>query len=267
MSKTKKRNFLKRRKTRKMIGGTTPRGTPSGTPRGSPRGSPDETPSCPVCFENKPLLKMEHALDGAHPTAEIESLVDHKMCKDCFKRLNPKNCPLCRRPVVKLIDMVDNHQAWPVIPRGPPIITELMVTHLNGMPATTSKGHKWTFESWMAYINDPNNNNPFFQQFYDRLSDLPVEQLTNMYKTVVTYKPSAQVAPFLGAFEKYSKKHGRPEFKQTILKKKLANDLANIELIKEFLSYILVVEVAVGQDYYFERIPKYFGWVPNVEPI
>lgn len=246
MSKTKKRNVLKRRKTRKTRKNITKRKIyrKNFKNRKMIGGTPGE---CPVCLENKNLFKMVHALDAGHPTAEDESLVDHQMCDDCFKMMNPKNCPLCRRHVVKLIDMDDNRQAWPVPPRGPPIITELMMRHLNEMPPGPNGG-KWNIYSWTKYVNT--NNNPFFQQFYDLLSGLPEEQLRDMYRNSLNYYPQS-LDTFIERFVEYSVKKG-----QRVNPRKLKN----IETIKAFLSYILVVEVVSGQDYYFDNIAKLFGW-------
>jgi hypothetical protein len=254
MSKTKKRIFLKRRKTRKTRKNITKKKIfrKSLKNRKMMGGAIGQ---CPVCLEeDKTLLKMEHALDAGHPTAEDESLVDHQMCQDCFMRLNPKNCPLCRRPVVKLIDMDDNRQAWPVPPRGPSNITDVMMVYLNQMPPLDSKGFKWNFYSWAKYINTPNNNNPFFQQFYDLLSDLPVEQLINMYKNSLPYN-LLLTKDLVAKFVEYSKNNGQ-NINPLILKK----NLQNIEIIKAYLSYILLVEVVVGQDLYFNRIADLFGW-------
>ncbi len=214
-------------------------------------GTPGE---CPVCLENKNLFKMEHALDEGHPTAESESLVDHQMCENCFMRLNPKNCPLCRRHVEKLINTDNNRKVWTLLPRGPSNITDVMMAYLNQMPALDSKGYKWNFYSWAKKINTKNDNNPFFQQFYDLLSDLPEEQLINMYKNSLSYS-GLLTKDLIDKFVEYSKNNN-----QTINPKILKTNLKNIEIIKAYLSYILVVEVVTGQDFYFNTIANLFGW-------
>lgn len=207
---------------------------------------------CPVCLEYKQLLKMQHSLDDAHPTAESESAINHEMCEECFMRLNPKNCPLCRRPVEGLINTDDNRVVWPIPPRGPPIITSLMTTYLNQMPPPPPPFSRWRFPNWAKHIRD--NDNPFFQQFYDVLSELPDVQLIEMYKNSLKYSPLI-LGDLVRNFVDYSNNHGQ-KINAIILKK----TLKNIEIIKAFLTYMLLVEVSVGQDNYFNRIAELFGW-------
>jgi hypothetical protein len=249
MPKTKRRTSLKRRATRKnnrrrksfrnrksfrkMIGGTEG--------------------ECPVCLEHKPLLKMQHSLDDEHPTAESESAINHEMCQDCFMRLNPKNCPLCRRHVEGLINTDDNRVVWPVPPRGPPNITGLMTELLSQMPPIPANLRSWTFRAWSSNINI--NSSPFYQQFYDELSQLPPDQLTVMYKNVFKYDRLI-VKDLVVNFQNFYARH------KPVGSAKIVNiiKLKNIDQIKSFLAYILVVEVSVGQDNYFNRIADLFGW-------
>ena len=57
---------------------------------------------------------------------------------------------------------------------GPPNITELMMIQLSEIPIAPRP--PWNVNSWAKYIKEQYNNQ-FIQQFYDRLSDLPDEQL------------------------------------------------------------------------------------------
>lgn len=247
MSKTKRRTFLKRKKTRKTRKNITKKKIfrKSFKNRKMIGGTEGE---CPVCLENKTLLKMEHALDEGHPTAEVESLVNHEMCEDCFMRINPKNCPICRRHVVKLIDMDDNRQAWPVPPRGPPNIIALMTQQLSQMQPNLS------FHRWSDHINM--NSSPFYQQFYDQLSVLPDEQLTDMYNNVLRYDKPLIIKDLVTNFLNFYARH------KPLGNTKIVNirKLKNIDQIKSFLAYILVLEVVIGQDYYFNRIADLFHW-------
>lgn len=208
---------------------------------------------CPVCLEHKQLLKMQHSLDDAHPTAESESAINHEMCEECFMRLNPKNCPLCRRHVEGLINTDDNRVVWPIPPRGPPNITGLMTELLSQMPPIPANQRSWTFRAWSSNINI--NSSSFYQQFYDELSQLPPDQLTVMYKNVFKYNRLI-VKDLVVNFQNFYATH------KPVGSAKIVNiiKLKNIDQIKSFLAYILVLEVSVGQDNYFNRIADLFGW-------
>lgn len=254
MSKTKKRTFLKRRKTkknnkrrrksfrnRKIIGGAG---------------------ECPICLESKPLLKMVHFLDSAHPTEESESAINHEICEGCFMKLNPKKCPMCRRPVEKLINTDDNNVVWPAplasaaLPRGPPNITNLMIAYLRQFPPRQENRSRWTLRSWIDHITY--NDTPFYQQFYDQLSQLPPEQLTSMYNNVFEYTP-AVVRDLVPNFQSYyatkNKRTGRPPLTSM---QRMSIDRNAYEMIS-FLAFILVVEVMIEEEY-FNRIAGLFGW-------
>lgn len=60
---------------------------------------------CPVCFEEKHLLKMVHSGE-TYPVDETNTvkIINHKICSVCFERLNPKKCPLCRKKIIKFVD-------------------------------------------------------------------------------------------------------------------------------------------------------------------
>ena len=129
-------------------------------------------------------------------------------------------------------------------------ITELMIIYLNQMPVALH--YPWNFNSWTKYIKD--NNTDFFQQFYDRLSELTNEQLINMYKTSFSFIPNVIFKDLVKNFIDYSKKQG-----QIISATNLKKTFNNIHVIKCLLSYILVIEVVL-RDNYFNRISELFGW-------
>lgn len=226
----RRRKSIRKYKNKKMVGGAVG--------------------ECPVCYENKPLLKMEHSLDSEN-TLEKETRITHEMCRDCFMKLNPKNCPLCRRPVERLINMDDNHVAWPVppVPLSALTIPELMTAQFDEIPVAPRP--PWTIYTWAKYIKE--NENPFIHLFYERLSELPDEQIINYYKSCFSYSPHIIFKDLVDRFVDYSKSRGK-----NIVPKIFKKTLNNIDIIKAFLAYILVVEVVMGD--YFNRIQELFGW-------
>lgn len=249
MAKSKKRTYQKRRKTRKNI---RRRRSLKNRQRKMVGGVQGE---CPVCMNDTQLFKMKHTLDANYPTEQDESAIDHEMCEECFSRLNPKNCPLCRRNVEQLINTDDNNVVWPVPQRGPPNILAIMNAQLNQMPNVDANGRRWNINSWTKFVRDHAMDYEFYNQFYNELTNLPEEQLRNMYNHIFVYEPQVIRIFLINQFKDFSQRRG-----QNFNNIKRNPNENNFDKIKSLLAYILVIEVELGQEHYFTRVADLFGW-------
>lgn len=245
MAKTKKYTHIKRRKSRKNK--RRIQKSKSFKLKGGKRGT------CPLCLkEDVDILKMEHALDMDYPSMKAESKINHEMCKECFMGMESKTCPVCTRPVTRLYDPETNNVEWPVVH---PSVVDMMQVALGNFPAGTQR---WNFDSWAKFIAE--NNSELINDFYDRLSLLPPDELIKMYNSCFKFEPGIIFDDIKKKFKIYVEKQQRMGNAQVANVKPIKKSKnPDIHTIKLFLAYTLVVESELGEEYYYTRIRNLFG--------
>lgn len=107
--------------------------------------------------------------------------------------------------------------------------------------------------NWYEYSNLINiNSSPYIQKFKNELYKLSESTLRDIYKNFRKTPPTTIFTDISEQFVKYYK---------NIYNRKIKMLATNMELdvIVEFLSYALVIEVVVHE--YINRINKHFGWL------
>jgi hypothetical protein len=94
------------------------------------------------------------------------------------------------------------------------------------------------------------NDSPFIQLIYNELSKMNESDIKSIYKNFFHYSPNILFKDISKKFIIYWKKKNMQKI--TIQKN------MNINLIKEFIAWTIVVEVPVVN--YINRINEYFNW-------
>jgi uncharacterized protein involved in tolerance to divalent cations len=167
--------------------------------------------------------------------------------------LRTKICPYCREPIRRLVKLEINDDGTEneiiVFPRQLGVETldnihVLMETILASLPR---RGEQFFYE-WKDSID--NNDSEWIHIVKDEISKLSEDEIKAMFVKFSKYSPNIIFMNLKKFFTEYYKK-------RTGIKIAVKRGM-DIEIIKLFLAYTIVVEAPVVN--YINRVNGYFGW-------